>query len=185
MNSAARLAVSWLLRAPGRSLVRIVVLGASVALLGGMLLFVGNSLRTVAGSAVRSVPLDLQGPVSSYGEARAVAGEVARQHGVLQASAAATAPLAGAEHRGTNGLTSSGAGAVLAVPLDYGAHIHTYRFLQGGLRPGALVLDQQMAATLQAHIGDQITLRAPGAAPHTYPVSGVALITAPVKLHWS
>jgi putative ABC transport system permease protein len=182
VNSAVRLAVSWLLRAPGRSLIRVLVLGASVALLGGMLLFVSNSLRTVAGSAVRSVPLDLQGPVSSYGEARAVAGEVARQRGVLQASAAATAPLAGSEHRGPNGLTSSGAGAVLAVPLDYGAHIHTYRFLQGALRRGALVLDQQMAATLQAHIGDRITLRGPGGPPRTYPVSGVALITAPDTL---
>ena len=112
MNSAVRLAVSWLLRAPGRSLIRILVLGASVALLGGMLLFVGNSLRTVAGSAVRSVPLDLQGPVSSYGQARSVAGEVAKQTGVLQASAVATAPLSGGEHHSANGLTSSGSGAL-------------------------------------------------------------------------
>ncbi|HWX51762.1 MAG TPA: hypothetical protein VNY34_00635, partial [Solirubrobacteraceae bacterium] len=162
MSSAGRLAVSWLLRAPGRSLIRILVLGASVALLGGMLLFVGNSLRTVAGSAVRSVPLDLQGPVSSLGQARAVAGEVSRQRGVLQASAVATAPMSGAEHQATSGVTSSGAGAVLAVPLDYGSGIHTFRFLQGSLRPGAVVLDQQMAATLQAQIGDRVTLRAPG-----------------------
>jgi putative ABC transport system permease protein len=183
VNSAVRLAVSWLLRAPGRSLIRILVLGASVALLGGMLLFVGNSLRTVAGSSVRSVPLDLQGPVGSYNEARTVAGEVARQRGVLQASAAATAPLAGGEHQGPAGLTSSGPGAVLAVPLDYANNIHTYRFLQGALQPGAVVLDQQMAATLQAHIGDRISLKAPGGGPaHTYPVSGVALITASDKL---
>jgi putative ABC transport system permease protein len=183
MTSAVRLAVSWLLRAPGRSLIRVLVLAASVALLGGMLLFVGNSLRTVAGSAVRSVPLDLQGPVSSYDQARVVAGEVARQSGVLQASPAATAPLTGSEHRGPNGLTSSGPGAVLAVPLDYGAHIHTFRLLQGALRPGAVVLDQQMAATLQAHIGDRVTLKAHGGGrPQTYPVSGVALVTAPDKL---
>ncbi|HWX87433.1 MAG TPA: ABC transporter permease, partial [Solirubrobacteraceae bacterium] len=183
MNSAARLAVSWLVRAPGRSLIRILVLGASVALLGGMLLFVGNSLRTVAGSAVRGVPLDLQGPVSSYGEARTVAGEIARQKGVLQSSATATAPLSGAEHQGPGGLTSSGSGAVLAVGLDYGAHIHTFRFLQGALRPGAIVLDQQMAATLQAHIGDRVTLKAPGGSmPQTYRVSGVALVTAPEEV---
>jgi putative ABC transport system permease protein len=183
VNSAVRLAVSWLVRAPGRSLIRILVLGASVALLGGMLLFVGNSLRTVAGSAVRSVPLDLQGPVPSYGEARTVAGEVARQRGVLQASPVATAPLTGGEHQGPAGLTSSGAGAVLAVPLDYGAHIHTFRFLQGSLQPGAVVLDQQMASTLQAHIGDRVTLRSPGGGPpQTYQVSGVALVTASDKL---
>ena len=173
MTSAVRLAVSGLLRAPGRSLIRVLVLAASVALLGGMLLFVGNSLRTVAGSAVRSVPLDLQGPVSSYGQARAVAGEVARQSGVLQASPAATAPLTGAEHQGPNGLTGAGAGAVLAVPLDYRAHLRTFRFLQGALRPGAVVLDQQMAATLQARIGDRVTLKAPGRGPQTYPISVV------------
>jgi putative ABC transport system permease protein len=69
------------------------------------------------------------------------------------------------------------------VPLDYGAHIHTFRFLQGALRPGAVVLDQQMAATLQAHIGDRVTLQAPGGGPsQSYPVSGVALITAPDKV---
>jgi putative ABC transport system permease protein len=183
MTSAVRLAVSGLLRARGRSFVRVLVLAASVALLGGMLLFVGNSLRTVAGSAVRSVPLDLQGPVSSYGQARAVAGEVARQSGVLQASPAATAPLTGAEHQGPNGLTGAGAGAVLAVPLDYRAHIRTFRFLQGALRPGAVVLDQQMAATLEAGIGDRVTLKAPGRGPaQTYPISGVALVTAPDEL---
>ncbi len=161
MSSAARLAVSWLTRAPGRTLMRLFVLAASVALLGGMLLFVANSLRTVAGSAVRSVPLDLQGPVAGDAQARSVAAEVARQRGVLQASAVATAPIAGAEHSGPAGLTSSGAGAVLAVPPGYSAHIHTYRFLQGSLQPGAIVLDQQMAATLQAHIGDRVTLQGP------------------------
>jgi putative ABC transport system permease protein len=183
MTSAVRLAVSWLLRAPGRSLIRVLVLAASVALLGGMLLFVGNSLRTVAGSAVREVPLDLQGPVSSYREARALAREVGGQTGVLQASAAATAPLAGAEHSGLRGRTNSGPGAVLAVALDYATHLHTYRLLQGALRPGAILLDQQMAATLQAHLGDRVSLSAPGGGtPRTYPVSGVALVTSSDKL---
>ena len=74
------------------------------------------------------------------------------------------------------------AGAVLAVPLDYAVHIHTFRFLQGALHPGAVVLDQQMAATLQAHIGDRVTLTVPGGGTHTYAVSGVALVTAPDKL---
>ncbi len=183
MIVALRLAVSGLMRAPGRSLIRVLVLTAAVALLGGMLLFVGNSLRTVAGSSVRSVPLDLQAPASSYAEAQSVAAGVARQIGVLQASPAATAPLAGAEHSGPGGLTSSGAGAVLAVPSDYASHIHTFRFLQGALRAGAVVLDQQMAATLQAHIGDRITLKPSGhGRPQTYPVSGVALVTAPDQL---
>ena len=71
---------------------------------------------------------------------------------------------------------------MLAVPPDYAAHIHTFRYLQGALAPGAVVLDQQMASTLQAHIGDHVTLKPPGGPPHSYPVSGVALMTASDKL---
>jgi hypothetical protein len=68
-----------------RTLVRIVVLAAAVALLGSMLLFIGHSLRTMTGSAVRSVPLDWQGPVSSYAQARQAANAVAAQPGIQQA----------------------------------------------------------------------------------------------------
>jgi putative ABC transport system permease protein len=145
-----------------------------------MLLFVGHSLRTMTGSAVRSVPLDWQGPVTSYAQARQVAAGVERQPGILQASAAATAPFAGASHTGPAGTTNAGSGSILAVAPGYSAHIHTFRMLQGSLAPGAIVLDQQMAATLQARIGEAVTLTPrPGARPQRFRVSGVALITAP------
>ncbi|MGI8411157.1 MAG: FtsX-like permease family protein [Solirubrobacteraceae bacterium] len=180
MKAGLTLAAAGLWRAPGRTLVRIVVLAAAVALLGAMLLFVGHSLRTMAGSAIRSVPLDWQGPVSSYPQARSIASGVARQPGIQQASATATAPFVAASHTGTGGTTNAGRGALLAVPPDYLAHIKTFRFLQGSLRPGAVVLDQQLAATLQARIGDTVVLTPrPGARPQRFPVSGVALITAP------
>ena len=136
------------------------MLAAAVALLGSMLLFIGHSLRAMTGSAVRGVPLDWQGPVSSYRQAHSVAAGVAGQRGILQASATATAPFAAASHSGPGGLTNAGSGAVLGIPLGYPAHIHTFRFLQGSLKPGAIVLDQQMAATLQAHIGDVVSLTA-------------------------
>ena len=48
------------------------------------------------------------------------------------------------------GTIRAGSGAVLAVPPGYPSHIHTFRFLRGSLRPGEVVLDQQLAATLQA-----------------------------------
>ncbi len=180
MSAAARLAIAGLVRAPARTAVRIVVLASAVALLGSMLLFIGHSLRTMAGSAIRSVPLDWQGPVASYGQAQTIASGVAAQPGVLQASATATAPFAGALHVGANGSTSAGTGAILAVPPNYLAHIDTFRFLQGSLRPGAVVLDQQLAATLQAHIGDTVSLSPrPGAPATAYTVSGVALVSAP------
>jgi putative ABC transport system permease protein len=158
----------------------VVVLAAAVALLGSMLLFVGHSLRTMTGAAVRSVPLDWQGPVGGYAQARTVAAGVARQDGIMQASPAATAPFSGAAHTGPAGATDAGSGSILAVPPGYTTHIQTFRFLQGSLRPGAIVLDQQMAATLQAHIGDVVTITPrSGARPVRFPVSGVALITAP------
>ena len=55
MTLAARLAAAELARAPARTLVRVLVLAAAVALLGAMLLFIGNSLRSMTASAVRSV----------------------------------------------------------------------------------------------------------------------------------
>jgi putative ABC transport system permease protein len=180
VNAAARLSVTGLWRSPGRTLVRVVVLAAAVALLGSMLLFVGHSLRTMTGTAVRSVPLDWQGPVATYAQARQVAAGTAAQAGVQQASPAATAPFAGASHTGPGGTTDAGSGSLLAVPSGYLAHIHTFRFLEGALRPGAIVLDQQLAATLQARVGDSVTITPrPGARPQRFPVSGVALITAP------
>ena len=58
MTATIRLSLAGLARSPVRTAVRIVVLAAAVALLGSMLLFVGHSLRTMTGSAVRSVALD-------------------------------------------------------------------------------------------------------------------------------
>jgi ABC-type lipoprotein release transport system permease subunit len=183
MSTYVRLAIAGLARAPGRTLTRAAVLAASVALLGGMLLFVGNSLRTVSGSAVRSVPLDLQGPVSSYPKAQSVAAGIARQPGVLQSSATATAPLAQATHKGPAGTTSAGNGGILAVPPNYLDHIKTFRYLQGGLKPGGIVLDQQMAATLQAHLGDTISVATrAGAKPVQLTVTGVALVSSADQL---
>ncbi len=179
MSASLRLATAGLVRAPARTALRIVVLAAAVALLGSMLLFVGHSLATMTGSAIRGVPLDWQGPVASYAEARTVAVGVARPPGIEQASAAATAPFTAASHTNSAGTTNAGAGQILAVPSGYLAHIDTFRDLQGSLRAGAVVLDQQLAATLQARIGDTVSLTpAPGARAQRFPVSGIALITA-------
>jgi len=175
---SARLALAGALRSPGQTLIRVAVLAAATALLGSMLLFVGNSLQRMTTSAIQSVALDWQGPVSSYGADLRLAGDVGQMAGIEQASPTATAPLADATHNGAAGLTSTGAGAVMAVAPGYLTHLQTFRLLQGGFAPGGVVLDQQMAATLQAGIGDSVTLRArAGAAPQRYRVSGVALVT--------
>ena len=99
----------------------------------------------------------------------------------MQASAAATAPFAGVTHAGASGTTSAGSGSLLAVPPGYQRHIHTFPLSsRARLGPAQIVLDQQLAATLQARIGDTVTLdAAAGRPPRAFRVSGVALITAP------
>jgi hypothetical protein len=173
-----RLATVGLVRGPARTAVRILTLAAAVALLAAMLLFIGHSLRTMTATAVGGVPLDWQGPVASRTAAQRVAQRVARQPGVLAAEPVATAPFAGLAHTApAAGIIRAGAGSILAVSPSYLEHIHTLRFLRGGLRPGQVVLDQQLAATLQAQPGDLVTLtpRA-NAQPVRLRVSGVALV---------
>jgi putative ABC transport system permease protein len=184
MIAAAPLAVAELVRSPARTAVRVLTLAAAVGLLAAMLLFVGHSLGTMTGSAVRSVPLDWQGPVGSSRAATAVAAGVSRQPDIAEAAPAATAPFAGIEHAApATGTIRAGAGSILAIPPGYLAHIHTLRFLRGSLRPGAIVFDQQLAATLQVQPGDVVSLTPrPGARPVRLAVSGIALVTAPDQL---
>lgn len=174
-----RLGLARLRRRPAQSATQVAVLAIAVALLGAMILFIGHSLRTMTATATRSVPLDLQGPVADYGKARSLATAIAKQPDVAQASATATAPLVGLSHRGNAGVTDAGAGAVLAVPPNYLRGIDTFRFLRGGLRSGRIVLDQQLAATLRAGVGESVTLRLGGGVTRTFTVGGVALVTAP------
>lgn len=180
MSAALQLGIARLRHRPGQTVTQTLVLAAAVALLGAMILFIGHSLRTMTASATRSVPLDLQGPVESYGQARTLSRGIAKQPDVAQASAVATAPFAGVNHRGGTGVTDAGAGAILAVPPGYLRHIEAFRFLTGGLGPGEIVLDQQLAATLRAQVGDTVNLRL-GAhlPPQSFKVGGVALVTAP------
>ena len=160
MKAAARFVLTGLRRQAAKTSTRILVLAVAVALIGAMSVFVAHSLRTMTASAVRSVPLDWQGPVASYEKAGKVAAGVARQRGVSYAAATATAPFAGITHSGAAGQSSSASGSILAVPPDYGHHIGAIRFLQGGLKEGSVVLDQQLAATLQARIGDRVAVTA-------------------------
>src|SRR4051812_46254361 len=96
----ARLALANLVRAPGRTLLRLVVVAAAVALLAAMLVFIANSLQSASASAVRQVSLDWQGPVASVQQDINAARAVAKQPGVAQASATATAPFSAATHTG-------------------------------------------------------------------------------------
>ncbi len=180
MRTTLRFTSARLLRSPSQTATQVLVLAAAVALLGSMVLFIGHALQTMTASATRSVPVDLQGPVRSYSEARSLARGIARRPDVGSASAAATAPFAGIVHRGPEGITSTGKGAILAVPPRYPESFETFRFLRGSLRRGQVVLDQQLAATLRARIGDTVAIRSSGkGAARRFRVSGIGLVTAP------
>jgi putative ABC transport system permease protein len=179
VSATLRLGIARLWHRPAQTATQALVLALAVALLGAMVLFIGHSLRTMTASATRSVPLDLQGPVNDYRQARTLAREIGKQPDIAQASAVATAPFAGVGHRGAAGVTAAGTGAVLAVPPGYLHRIDTFRFLRGGLSPGEIVLDQQLAATLRARVGDTVRLRLGGhSPPRAFRVGGVALVTA-------
>jgi putative ABC transport system permease protein len=179
MRVALQLGIARLRRRPAQTATQTMVLAVAVALLGAMILFIGHSLRTMTASATRSVPLDLQGPVGNYGQARSLAKEISKQPDIAQASAVATAPFAGVGHRGAAGVTDAGSGAILAVPPGYLHRIDTFRFLRGGLRPGRVVLDQQLAATLRAGVGDTVALRlGTHAPPRSFKVGGIALVSS-------
>lgn len=180
MSPILRLALAGVRRRPAHAATQVVVLAAAVALLGAMILFIGHSLRSMTTSVTRSVPLDLQGPVASAAEAERVASAVGSQRDIAGAAAAATAPFAGIGHEDRAGVTSAGRGYALAVEPGYLRHFSTFRYLRGSLHEGQVVLDQQLAATLQAQVGDRVTLTvAQGHAPRRFTVSGVALVTAP------
>jgi len=168
-----------LVRSPLQTIVRVLVLAASAALLGAMLLFIGHSLRTMTGSAVRSVPLDWQGPVASQQVAERLALKVARQPGIRSAVPAASAPFAGALRNGSSGVIRAGRGEIFALPAGSLAHFGAIRLLHGSLQEGGVVLDQQLAATLQAQVGDtvQVTAR-PHVAPTSFRVTGIAIVGA-------
>src|SRR3954462_14442629 len=136
----ARLALAGLVRAPGRTVLRIVVVAAAIALLAAMLLFIGNSLRSASAGAVRQVPLDWQGPVSSSAQAQRVAQAVAKQAGVAKASATATPPSPPPTPPGPAGRTPPANGSVLAIPANSSRDIHTFRLLHCSLKPGGVVL---------------------------------------------
>jgi putative ABC transport system permease protein len=171
--------IKFLLRTPLRTGVRALVLLVSVALLGAMVLFIGNSLRTMTATTVRTVPLDWQGPVNSASAAEQVAARVTKQSGVRAAEPVATAPFAGAKHTSPAGTIRAGAGFVVAVPPRYQSEFQTFRMLHGSLQSDGVVLDQQLAATLQAGVGDTILIspRA-GTKPVPLKVTGVAVVSA-------
>ena len=76
-------------------------------------------------------------------------------------------------------MIQAGHGAILALPPRALGQLGVVRLLHGALRDGAVVLDQQLAATLQARVGDTIAIQPrPGVAPVRLTVGGVGIVGA-------
>jgi len=172
VRAAATIALRGLGARPRSTLTRVLVLANGVGLLGAMLLFVGHSLRTMTGSAIRRRATDWQGPLASYGQARAVAAGVARQPGVIQSSAAATGRSPAPATRPGRHLERGGRARCSPYAATT-AQQHVSPSSRGrALRARlAVVLDQQLAADAPGAdraIPSGFTPR-PGRAPQTFP----------------
>ena len=85
----------------------------------------------------------LAGAVASHKQDLRVAKAVARQPGSPAGIGDGDGAVREPEPLGPAGNSKTSQGAVLAVPPGYGSHIHTFRLLNGSLRPGGVLLDQQ------------------------------------------
>ncbi len=151
----------------------------ALGLLASVLVFVTGSLGLMTASAAAKVRLDWQAGVADQPAAASLALRLSRVSGVAQASPAATATFASAEHAVASGTATSGAGSILAVPPDYMGALRPFHLLTGGLDATGVVLSQPLASTLQAQIGDTVSLSlANQSPPVAVRVTGVAVIDA-------
>ena len=110
------------------------------------------------GGAVRSVPLDWQGPVSSAAQAQRAARRSPRSRACAGLGDGDRAVRSLDPHRPGRQHDHGQRLRPRRPARTTSRDIHTFRLLHGSLRPGGVVLDQQLAATLQARIGDTVTL---------------------------
>jgi putative ABC transport system permease protein len=160
-----------------RSLAQVLAIAAALALLGSILLFVSGNLGLMTRSAAAGVPLDWQAAVPDASTATALAGKLRAVQGVVEAAPAATATITGARHDLSGSVATAGGGSMLAVPVDYLGALRPFHLLTGRLDPSGVVLSQPLASTLQAQVGDTVTLDlAPQLAPQSVRVTGIAVI---------
>lgn len=158
-----------------RTLTEVVAIAAALALLASILLFVSGNLSAMTRSAAGRVPLDWQAAVADQSTAQALAQKVAGISGVTEAKPAASATFSGATHQVAGSLATAGAGSILVVPSDYLGQLKPFHLLTGRVDASGVVLSQPLASTLQAQVGDLVSLQlAPQVASAPVLVTGIA-----------
>ncbi len=140
-----------------------------------MLLFVGHSLQTMTGSAVRSGAARLAGSggLLRGRHARPPAASP-RQPGVAQASPTATAPFAGPRHRPA-GTTDAGAARCSPCRPGYATqHPHLPLPARRAARRAGSCSTSSWRPRSRRSRGHRHATARPGARPQRFPVSGVA-----------
>ncbi len=180
MNFAlASYALRALRHRPLAALVQVGAIAMALALLASVLIFVSGNLSLMTSSAAAKVRLDWQAGAPDQATAVSLAGKLSGVRGVVQASPAATATFVSAEHQATAGIATSGAGSILAVPLDYLRALQPFHLLTGSLDAGGVVLSQPLASTVQAQIGDIVMLKLSSqGSPVRVRVTGIAVLDA-------
>ena len=168
-------------RRPARTTLRIAVVAVAVGLLAGMILFIGNSLRTA--SATRAPP-GAAGPAGARhllrkGPAgRRRGGQTARRR--LRGGGGDRPVRLGRAQRGRHldpDLTGGGARGPPRLPV---ARPHLPLAAGSACDPAEWSSTSRWRPRCRRRIGDTIRLRPrPNAPPLSYRVTGVALITAP------
>jgi putative ABC transport system permease protein len=160
-----------------RSLAQVLAIAAALALLGSILLFVSGNLGLMTRSAAARVPLDWQAAVPDASTATALADKLRAVRGVVEAAPAATATISGARHDLSGSVATAGGASILAVPENYLGALRPFHLLTGHLDASGVVLSQPLASTLQAQVGDTVTLElAPQLGPQSVRVTGIAVI---------
>ena len=179
---ALRLAAAGLIAAPAARWCASSVLGLAVALLGAMLLFIGHSLQTMTGSAVRCVPLDWQGPVGVLSTGRP--GGACRRRASGGSPMPTRPPRRRSRRLRTAGRAASrtpAAGALFAVDNRLpGRPLHLPPAARTVCSPGrsCSTSSWRQRCRLRSATPLRSAVRA-GRPPMRLRVSGVALITAP------
>jgi putative ABC transport system permease protein len=160
-----------------RSLAQVLAIAAALAMLGSILLFISGNLGLMTRSAAAKVPLDWQAAVADATIATSIATRLNSVPGVAEARPAATATFARAQHGLSAGVATAGSGSILAVPTNYLGTIGPFHLLTGQLESGGVILSQPLASTLQAQVGDTVTLElAAQLPPQSVRVTGIAVV---------
>jgi putative ABC transport system permease protein len=164
-----------LIRAPRRTLATLVGLTLAAGMLGAVLFFVTASAHTMTQRAVSTVVVDLQAELHGGPDAMLhVLPQLRTAPHVVAAERFALASFAGSTLTRGGSVSTTAAGALVAVDPRYLQTFPAFRLAQGTFGAGGIAISQDMGTNLGARVGDTIAVQLSGhAGSFRAPVTGV------------